>query len=336
MNKKLLAKINRALENTKVTCLAPVTKEALQKRLTEELDWVDADPDRWACIKLLNDVMEKVRSAGIVSSPGYGHLTSSFLLYLVGVTRVNPVEWDLPFSRFLRSFGPDTDLVLETGTGGIAVAEKVLQHRDEFIIETEPGTFQITFMDGYTNANYRLRVLEYSELDRFKSTIKDGWHPLDKATLRLFSCGITDGSIWFETDKMREWLMDFDPESMSDLVLLRAIYYPGRIALFPELLRRKQNPSDIPSTGDERTDRILRDTYGILVYQEQVMMLQDAGYLIPKPNGNMDKSANQVRLNKLSPMEIPFKELAVKGHEVARTILSVEALWPRRFKTSLR
>ena len=65
MNKKLLAKINRALENTKATCMAPVTKEALQKRLTEELDWADADPDHWAFIQLLNDVMEKVRSAGI-------------------------------------------------------------------------------------------------------------------------------------------------------------------------------------------------------------------------------------------------------------------------------
>ena len=60
MNKKLLTKINRALENTKATCLAPVTKDALQKRLSEELDWADADPDRWACIEMLNDVMEKV------------------------------------------------------------------------------------------------------------------------------------------------------------------------------------------------------------------------------------------------------------------------------------
>ena len=314
MNKKLLAKINRALENTKTTCLAPVTKEALQKRLTEELDWADADPDRWACIKLLNDVMETVRSAGIVTSPGYGYLTSSFLLYLVGVTRVNPVEWDLPFSRFLRSFGPDTDLVLETGTGGIAVAEKVLQNRNEFIIESEPGTFQITFMDGNTKGNFQLHIIEYSELDRFKSTIKAGWHPLDEATLRLFGRGDTDGSIWFETDKMRECLTDFGPDSMSDLVLLRAVYSPGRITLFPELLRGKQNYAEIPSTGNGTADRILRDSYGILVYQEQAQLLQEAGY----------------------PVQTPFKDLAVKGHEVARTILSVEALWPRRLKTSLR
>ena len=260
MNKKLLAKINRALENTKANCMAPVTKEALQKRLTEELDWADADPDRWACLKLLTDVTEKVRAAGIVTSPGYGYLTCSFLLYLAGVTQVNPVQWDLPFSRFLHSFGPDHDLVLETGTGGIAVAEKVLQGRDELIVETAPGTFRITFLNGDTNAPLQLHIIEYSELDRFTRTIKDGWHPLDEATLRLFGRGDTDGSIWFETDQMRKWLTEFDPESMSDLVLLYALGHPDRLDLFPEILRRKQ-------TLDY--DEPYRDTYGVPIYQEQ-------------------------------------------------------------------
>lgn len=314
MNKKLLAKINRALEITKADCLAPVTKDALQARLTEELDWADADPDRWAFIQLLTEIMEKVRSAGIVTSPGFGFITSSFLLYLTGVTRVNPVEWDLPFSRFIRSFDFGNDVFLETGSGGIAVAENVLKNRDEFILETTPGTFRINFLEGSMDKTIDLTIVEYAELDRFKKTIKDGWHRLDNATLRLFGRGSTDDSIWFETDKMREWLTDFGPESMSDLVLLNAIYYPERISLFPEILRHRQNPSEIPSTGNSAADRILSDTYGVLVYQEQALMLQKVGY----------------------PLETPFGDLALKGHFVARTMLSVEALYLRRFKTSLR
>lgn len=113
---------------------------------------------------------------------------------------------------------------------------------------------------------------------------------------------------------MREWLTDFGPESMSDLVLLNALYWPGRIQLFPEFLRRKLNPDEIPSVGNGAADRILRDTYGILLYQEQALMLQEAGY----------------------PVDTPFKDLALKGHFVARTMLAVEAIWPRRMKTSLR
>lgn len=314
MNRKLLAKINRALENTKATCMAPVTKEAIQKRLTEELDWADADPDRWACIQLLNDVMEKVRSAGIVTSPGFGFLTSSFLLYLTGVTRVNPVEWDLPFSRFLRSFDLGSNIFLETGTGGTEVARQVLKKRDELIIEYEPGHFRVNFLEGNMDSPIEVIIQEYSELDRFPDTIKNGWHRLDEATLRHFGRGTTDGALWFESDKMRECLTDFGPESMSDLVLLNALYWPGRIQLFPEFLHRKLNPDEIPSAGNEAADRILRDTYGILLYQEQALMLQEAGY----------------------PVDTPFKDLAVKGHFVARTMLAVEAIWPRRMKTSLR
>ena len=141
------------------------------------------------------------------------------------------------------------------------MARKVLSGREnEMIIETEPGLFEITFLDGIELRNVKLRIITSAELDRFSLTIKEGWHPLDEATLRLFSRGATDGTIFFESDKMREWLFDFDPESMSDLVLLNAIYWPGRIQLFEELLRRKQ-------TGD--FEKQFKDTYGIPVYQEQ-------------------------------------------------------------------
>ena len=314
MNKQLLAKINSALKTTKANCMAPEAKEALQARLTQELDWADADPDRWAFIQLLNDVMEKARYVGIVTSPGFGFLTSSFLLYLTGVTRVNPVEWDLPFSRFIRSFDLGSNIFLETGTGGTEVARQVLKNRDEFIIEHEPGRFRVNFLEGIMDRSIEIIIQEYAELDRFPNTTKEGWHRLDEATLRLFGRGDSDGSIWFESDKMREWLTGFGPESMSDLVLLNALYWPGRIQLFPEFLRRKLNPNEIPSVGNEAADHILRDTYGMLLYQEQALMLQEVG----------------------SPVDTPFKDVAVKGHFVARTMLSVEALWPRRFKTVLR
>lgn len=261
MNKKLLQTLNRSLESVKTTHYAPVTIEALQARLTEELDWMDADPGRECLIILLQELTAKMRSASIVVSPGYSFLTDSYLLFLTGVTRVNPVEWDLPFSHFTKSVHDGAEIPFEAGTGCLEVARKVLSGREnEMIIETELGLFEITFLDGIELTNVKLRIITSAELDRFSLTIKEGWHPLDEATLRLFSRGATDGTIFFESDKMREWLFDFDPESMSDLVLLNAIYWPGRIQLFEELLRRKQ-------TGD--FEKQFKDTYGIPVYQEQ-------------------------------------------------------------------
>ncbi len=261
MNKKLLQTLNSALERTKITHYAPVTVDALQARLSEELDWLDADPGRECLIILLQELAAKMRSARIVVSPGYSFLPDSYLLFLTGVTKVNPVEWDLPFSRFTKSVHNSAEIPFEAGTGCLEVARAVLSGREnEMVIETEPGLFEITFLDGTELQNVKLRITTYAELDRFTRTIKEGWHPLDEATLRLFSRGATDGAIFFESDKMREWLFDFGPESMSDLVLLNALYWPGRIELFPELLRRKQ-------AGD--FDKQFKDTYGIPVYQEQ-------------------------------------------------------------------
>ena len=261
MNKKLLQTLNRSLESVKTTHYALVTIEALQARLTEELDWMDADPGRECLIILLHELTAKMRSASIVVSPGYSFLPDSYLLFLTGVTRVNPVEWDLPFSHFTKSVHDGAEIPFEAGTGCLEVARKVLSGREnEMIIETELGLFEITFLDGIELTNVKLCIITSAELDRFSLTIKEGWHPLDEATLRLFSRGATDGTIFFESDKMREWLFDFDPESMSDLVLLNAIYWPGRIQLFEELLRRKQ-------TGD--FEKQFKDTYGIPVYQEQ-------------------------------------------------------------------
>lgn len=274
MNKKLLQTLNRSLESVKTTHYALVTIEALQARLTEELDWMDADPGRECLIILLQELTAKMRSASIVVSPGYSFLPDSYLLFLTGVTRVNPVEWDLPFSHFTKSVHDGAEIPFEAGTGCLEVARKVLSGREnEMIIETELGLFEITFLDGIELTNVKLRIITSAELDRFSLTIKEGWHPLDEATLRLFSRGATDGTIFFESDKMREWLFDFDPESMSDLVLLNAIYWPGRIQLFEELLRRKQ-------TGD--FEKQFKDTYGIPVYQEQTgeLTLAPKGHFI--------------------------------------------------------
>lgn len=261
MNNKLLQKINSAIERTKTTHYAPVTIDALQARLSEELDWLDTDPGRECLILLLMELAIKMRSARIVVSPGYSFLPDSYLLFLTGVTKINPVEWDLPFGSFTKFVYNGAEIPFEAGTGCLEVARKILSDREnEMVSESEPGLFEITFLDGKELQHVKLRIITYSALDQFRRTLKDGWHPLDEATLRIFRQGATDESLFFESDKMREWLVDFAPESMSDLVLLNAIYWPGRIEFFPEILRRKQ----CGNYGKE-----YRFTYGVPVYQEQ-------------------------------------------------------------------
>ena len=311
MNKRLFHDNHRALSDIK----ADENGYKMLRRYHREMDWFEADPGRGRCLKLLSELCYRLKNAGVVISPGYGFLTGSLLMKLAGVHSVNPVKWDLPFERFAAHLYPGCTVPLEIGTGGMDVVRWFLSELGGILYrETEPGVFHLDFLDGDEFDSASLKIITYSELDRFPRTVRDGWKALDEASLRLFGRGTTGGSLWFETDRMREWLTEFGPESMSDLVLLRALCYPGRIALYPEVLRRRLHPETIPSTGDARADRILRDTYGVLVYQSQACLLKGEGLPVPEPD----------------------YDLALKGHEVARTMLSVEALWPRRMTTSLR
>ena len=307
MNKKLLQTLNTALGRTKTTGVAPITIDALQKRLTEELDWLDACPGRECLVVLLQELAAAMRRARIVVNPGYSYLPDSFLLYLTLVTRVNPVEWDLPFSRFTKSVHDGAEIPFEAGSGCLEVAREVLSNREnELVIETEPGLFEITFLDGELLKNVKLRITTYDILDHFKQTLKDGWHPLVAPSLRLFSRGATDGIIFFDSDKMREMLFDFDPESFSDLVLLNSIFWPGRIKLFEKILEAKKSPDTMVTYENAEINRALRDSYGIPVYQEQALLLSNT------PD---------------APEFPPFQDLAPKGHFIGRTMLAVEIMW---------
>lgn len=102
--------------------------------------------------------------------------TNSFVMKLAGIHAVDPVAWNLPFDRFIQSFQPGCTIPIETGTGGLETAREVLQGRDgEFIIESEPGVFDVTFLDGEEFNLARIQIITYTELDRFPRTIKEGW-----------------------------------------------------------------------------------------------------------------------------------------------------------------
>ena len=263
---------------------------------------------------LLSEVAEVLRKAKIVLNPGFSFMADSLMLYLAGVTAVRPVaeeadlrawEYELPFSRFERSFKNGCTLTLETGTGGIDVARKVLREREDvLIIETEPGVFELTYIVKRSIENLTVKIVENALLDRIRHVCSKGWQPLDDATLEVFRAGRTGEVIGFGSEGMRKWLVEFQPESMSDLCLLYALYYPACMPLYDEILRRKQHPEAIvcPDDGKELKN-ILSETYGVLVYQEQAMVLKNAGIEVGTP----------------------LKELALKGHTIARTMIAIES-----------
>ena len=94
----------------------------------------------------------------------------------------------------------------------------------------------------------------------------------DKPTYELFAAGRTVGTFQFESPGMQKYLKELHPDCIGDIVAMNALYRPGPMDYIPAFIRRKtgQEPItyDIPCM-----EKYLKDTYGITVYQEQVMLL---------------------------------------------------------------
>jgi len=95
----------------------------------------------------------------------------------------------------------------------------------------------------------------------------------DEITYRtIFATGNTGAVFQFESSGMRRLLKDAKPDRFEDLIALVSLYRPGPMDLIPDFVARKHGKQPI-IYPDPRTETILRETYGIMVYQEQVMQM---------------------------------------------------------------
>ena len=94
----------------------------------------------------------------------------------------------------------------------------------------------------------------------------------DPETYALYSRGDTTSVFQFESPGMKEWLIKLQPTRFEDLIAMNALYRPGPMDYIPDFVERKQGRQPIVYDLPEMEDT-LQDTYGITVYQEQVMLL---------------------------------------------------------------
>ena len=94
----------------------------------------------------------------------------------------------------------------------------------------------------------------------------------DKKTFELYQRGETIGTFQFESPGMQKYLRDLKPDKFDDLTAMNALYRPGPMAYIPNFIDRKHGRESISYDLPEM-EVDLKDTYGITVYQEQVMLL---------------------------------------------------------------
>ncbi|MGI8952103.1 MAG: DNA polymerase III subunit alpha [Chitinophagaceae bacterium] len=137
----------------------------------------------------------------------------------------------------------------------------------------------------------------------------------DEKTFVLYQKGETNGTFQFESAGMQKYLRELKPDKFDDLIAMNALYRPGPMAYIPNYVARKHGRENIVYDIPEMKE-FLEETYGITVYQEQVMLLSQslAGFtkgqadVLRKAMGKKDRKT-------LDKMKDDFiKGAAIKGH----------------------
>lgn len=92
----------------------------------------------------------------------------------------------------------------------------------------------------------------------------------DEKTFELYQEGNTIGTFQFESDGMRKYLKELVPTELDDLIAMNALYRPGPMQFIPEYIDRKHGRSEVEYPHPD-LEELLKPTYGIMIYQEQIM-----------------------------------------------------------------
>lgn len=138
----------------------------------------------------------------------------------------------------------------------------------------------------------------------------------DEKTFELYQRGDTNGTFQFESDGMQMYLRELKPDKFEDLIAMNALYRPGPIEYIPNFIARKHGREKVEYDLADM-EEYLADTYGITVYQEQVMLLSQKLASFTKGDADVLRKAmgkkDRKTLDKLKPQFI--ENAAAKGHD---------------------
>lgn len=146
----------------------------------------------------------------------------------------------------------------------------------------------------------------------------------DEKTYELFQRGETVGIFQYESAGMQKYMRELKPTVFADLIAMNALYRPGPLEYIPSFIRRKHGQEEIVYDLDD-CEEYLKETYGITVYQEQVMLLSQKLADFTKGEADtlrkaMGKKQKDV-LDKMKPLFI--QNGASKGHDTGK----LEKIW---------
>ncbi|MCL2028197.1 MAG: hypothetical protein FWG79_06890 [Bacteroidales bacterium] len=145
------------------------------------------------------------------------------------------------------------------------------------------------------------------------STYAGTWIPLDDAkTFELFRNGDTEGVFQFESEEMQTLLRQLKPNNFEDLIALHTLFRRGNMDVYTFIISKC---SDVAIYYDfPEMESRLKDTEGLYVYQEQIMLLsQDLAGFTPSQSDELRKALGEKDIEKLSELKKQFIDGATKN-----------------------
>lgn len=255
---------------------------------------------------LLADILNSIRKRGGIVGPGRSSAPGCLVCYLLGITDIDPLQFGLLAERFLTG-NPSKYLFLDIDVDSYGV-EYVNNLRR---IELEPGL-----------SPYYVRFFQQDFLDRLREISgKEGFNykdiPLDdKATYAMLAADDTEGLPIFGDNGMQEVLKEVRPSGFSQLVALYAICRPGPDEMLPEYISRSIGKAATEYPLDNLSD-ILGETYGLVLYQEQLMLIaQKVAGFTPEWSDRLRKAAGKHKTDILNMLLPQFLEGGIeRGYE---------------------
>ena len=151
----------------------------------------------------------------------------------------------------------------------------------------------------------------------------------DKQTYELFCQGKTVATFQFESAGMQKYLKELQPTEFEDLIAMNALYRPGPMDYIPAFIARKHGREEITYDIPEM-ERYLKNTYGITVYQEQVMLLSRllAGFTRGQSD-TLRKAMGKKQIDKMNELKSKFFDGGQKNGHNVKTLEKIWADWEK-------
>ena len=260
------------------------------------------------------DYVRKTRETKLVS-PGRGSAAGSIVNYCLYITGVDPLKYGLLFERFYnpeRATLPDIDIETEDDEPWKDIDHWTTIFGPSHIIKLRVLSFVKDFLP-------QLKSILSMDLENI---------PLDDPkTLLIFQEGNTKDIFQFQSEGMQEYLRELKPDNFSELVALNTMYRPGLMENIQYYIRRKQGKETITYEFPVM-EKYLKETYGLTIYQEQVMLLaQEIANFTPNDSDNLRRALGRKSVAELAQLHVRFIDGGQKNGYPQKALERIWRYW---------